>query len=127
MRSRLVTKVFGEDGLDRIGASLAVYNTALRAAEESNMLAAFVPPSLPYLEGDGVDQDEYLPYDPSAAPTAAPGDVNGDAPDSQSGSDRAESEFEGSLDHEDEFPEDELDDEDEACLLYTSPSPRDRG
>ena len=37
MRSRLVTQVFGEDGLDRIGTALAVYNTALRAAEQNNL------------------------------------------------------------------------------------------
>ena len=38
LRNRLIEEVFGEDGLDRIGTSLAVYNTALRAAQENNCL-----------------------------------------------------------------------------------------
>ena len=114
LRNHTVTNVFGEDGMDRLGTSLAVFNTALRAAEQNGTLAAFVAPSLPYLEGDSADADEYLPYDPSAAPIAAPGDVNGDAHDSQSGSGDEESEFEESIEYADGDPENELNDGDDA-------------
>ena len=39
LRSRLVFQIFGEDGLDRIGTALTIYNSALRTAEHNGVLA----------------------------------------------------------------------------------------
>ena len=43
LRNRLVTQVFGHDGLDRTGTALMIFNSALRTAEQNGMLAEFCP------------------------------------------------------------------------------------
>ena len=57
LRNRVVTEVFGFDGVDFTATALRVYNDAVLSAEQNGTLADFRPPTLPFY---GVEDDAYM-------------------------------------------------------------------
>ena len=63
LRNRIVSEIFGFDGIDFTATSLRVYNDAVRTAQRTGMLADFRPPTI----SAGIEDDGYMLYDPDAA------------------------------------------------------------
>ena len=61
LRNKVVTEVFGFDGVDFTATALRAYNDAVQSAEQNGMLADFRPPTMPM---SGVEDDGYMPYEP---------------------------------------------------------------